>query len=90
MAAPGPVTELDAIRIGTTTLTLTWVNPEDLDLAEIIVRRAEGDDSPGRPRVTAMKSLSLMSSRLVEDTDVALNTMYSYSVWAKNATDRKR
>ncbi len=86
MAAPGPVTELDAIRIGTTALTLTWVNPEDLDLAEIIVRRAEGDTAPA----TSSDGDEVVVAEvveLVEDTDVALNTMYSYSVWAKNATD---
>lgn len=79
-AAPGPVTELEASSIGTETATLTWRNPLDLDLAGIIIRRAEGDEAP--ETVSDGDEVVVEGTdETTDDTGLTANTVYTYAVW---------
>ncbi len=49
ITAPGPVTGLTVTARTATSISLSWTNPADTDLAEIIVRRATGNTAPSSP-----------------------------------------
>jgi hypothetical protein len=80
--APGPVTAL--LATGTdSTITLTWVNPTDVDFAGVTIRRQPGDLAPatvtdGTP-VTFPPSATATS---LTDTGLTAGTQYSYAVFA--------
>ena len=46
---PGPVTGLTVSGVTTTSIELSWANPPDGDLADAIVRRADGSTPAGSP-----------------------------------------
>ncbi len=84
--APGPVTSLAAnTDEGPTGLLLAWHNPSDVDLAEVIVRRAPGSVPP--PTAADGEPIVLTSplAQAAHDTGLTPGTAYSYSVFTKDA-----
>jgi chitodextrinase len=72
---PGQVIGLDVDEVTTNSVTLSWTNPEDSDLAEVIVKR---DVTP--------LTLTAPTAESVTDTDLAPNTTYSYSVFTRDTS----
>ena len=86
MAAPGNVTELTVEDTTSTTVTLSWTNPRDLDLTNIILRRLEGDTAPGLQEGTIV-ALNGPDTETVVDEGLDPETEYTYAIWAKNEDD---
>jgi hypothetical protein len=82
---PGPVSGLAASAVTAASLTLTWVNPADADLAAIIVRRNAGTAAPATPTEGTGITLSPPTATSVGDTGLASRTSYAYSVFTQDA-----
>ncbi len=83
---PPPVTSLRASEITPTTITLSWTNPSDPDLAEVIVRRADGDDAPLSPTAGSAVALPSLTATSVTDLGLTPATTYSYAVFTRNTS----
>ena len=83
------VTGLTAGDRTPTSIALSWTNPTDADLAEVIVRRAKGPVAPGS--ATAGTGVYLgpwgpPTGPSVTDTGLDPNTGYSYAVFTRDTT----
>ncbi len=84
ITAPAPVTALTVTSRATTSLGLSWSNPADADLAEVIVRRATGATAPGSPTAGVGVTLSSPTATSVTNTGLTNNTTYSYAVFTRD------
>lgn len=84
--APGPVTGLTAAAATTSSISLSWTNPVDADLAQVIVRRARGTTAPDSPTAGMEVPLSSATANAVTDTGLDPDTGYAYSVFTRDAT----
>ena len=82
---PGPVSALKVGTRGEDYIRLTWTNPTDEDLAQVIVRRAKGATPPSTPTSGTEVPLGQPSDQFVQDNGLALGTKYSYAVFTKDA-----
>lgn len=84
-AAPGVVMSLAASEHTPDSVRLSWVNPDDADLAEVIVRRVKGPSAPAGP--TDGTGVGLETPKAVEVTDAGLDadSSYSYAVFTRDA-----
>jgi protocatechuate 3,4-dioxygenase beta subunit len=80
--APGPVTGLTVSAVGSRSVALTWTNPADPDLQQVMIRRTVGLTPPATP---AEGTLVAVTRRVVSSyTDFRLRpaTTYSYALFA--------
>jgi Regulator of chromosome condensation (RCC1) repeat len=84
--APGPVAGLQNTGRTSRSVSLSWTNPADADLVEIVVRRAEGGTAPGSPLTGAPVALGNSTADSVTDTGVAASTKFSYAVFAVDSS----
>ena len=82
--APGPVTGLTVSGNTLHSISLTWSNPENADLAHILIRRAVGDEPPLSASDGTL--VAVLGSHATEFTDRKLDsgTTYSYAVYASD------
>ncbi len=90
ITAPAPVTDLTVTSRATTSLGLSWSNPADADLAEVIVRRATGATAPGSPTAGVGVTLSSPTATSVTNTGLTNNTTYSYAVFTRDNAGNTR
>ena len=81
---PAIVTELRVTYRGPNQLSLSWTNPTDADLADIIVRRASGDTAPAAPSDGLGVALRTLRADNVTDTGLQDGQRYSYSVFTRD------
>lgn len=83
--APGQVTNLNA-KSAVTSVSLSWDNPVDPDLASVLVRRTNGPTAPATPEQGTPVALPSGKATSVHDKGLAANTQYSYSVFTKDGS----
>ena len=76
---PGPVVALVVGQVTASSIALSWTNPADSDLAEVIVRRSEGSVPPSTPTAGTGVALTSATATSVVNTGLAGNTTYSYA-----------
>ena len=84
-----PPGRVSGLAVGTRTpssIGLSWTNPGDADLAEIIVRRAQGNTAPATPSAGTAVTLGSAKASSVTDTGLAAGTQYSYAVFTRDGT----
>ncbi|MGB7982084.1 MAG: fibronectin type III domain-containing protein [Candidatus Nanopelagicales bacterium] len=86
MAPPGPVTDLTVTATTPTSISLSWTNPGDPDLAAVIVRRAAGATPPSSATNGTTVSLASAKATSVIDTALSADTQYSYAVFTRDST----
>jgi outer membrane protein assembly factor BamB len=79
---PGPVTGLSVTGTTSSTVTLSWTDPGDADLAGVMVRRAAGATPPASPSAGTLVSDVAKPGTGVTDSGLAAGTQYSYAVFA--------
>ena len=84
---PGPVTSLSVGTRTTSRIGLSWTNPVDVDLAEVIVRRAVGATAPATPSSGDAVILDSLTASWVDDTGLTADTGYSYAVFTRDASN---
>ena len=82
--APGPVTGLTVGDRTPTSIALSWTNPTDADLAEVIARRAKGTAAPGSASEGTGVSLGSPTAATVTDAGLDPSTQYSYAVFTRD------
>nr|WP_269812883.1 cell wall-binding repeat-containing protein [Ornithinimicrobium sediminis] len=82
--APGPVSALTVAEVSSTSVTLSWTNPDDADLAELIVRRAVGGTAPDGPEDGEPVALGDPLAESVTDEGLEADTQYSYTVFTRD------
>jgi hypothetical protein len=82
--APGPVTDLAVTARGDTFVHLSWTNPTDADLAEVVVRRAQGATPPATPTAGQAVPLGPPTATSLEDTGLVKTTRYSYAIFTRD------
>ena len=82
--APGPVTGLAVDGVTANSVSLSWTNPADADLAEVILRRAEGSVAPADPDAGTGVVLDDPLAEAVTDAGLATDTEYSYAVFTRD------
>jgi alpha-tubulin suppressor-like RCC1 family protein len=89
-AAPGPVSGLGVTTRSATALALSWTNPADRDLAQVIVRRSVGTTAPASP--TEGAEVPLLSAVPASTIDVGLapGTDYAYAVFTRDMAGNMR
>ena len=85
LTPPGPVASLEVVEETVNSIELSWSNPGDEDLAEVIVRRAEGAAAPTSPTDGASVTLTSPTAVAVIDFPLEPGTTYSYAVFTKDA-----
>ncbi|HEX8305197.1 MAG TPA: carboxypeptidase regulatory-like domain-containing protein [Jatrophihabitans sp.] len=82
--APGPVTGLTVSGNTLHSISLEWRNPENADLAHVLIRRAVGDQPPLSGSDGTL--VAVLGSHATEFTDRKLDsgTTYSYAVYASD------
>jgi hypothetical protein len=83
---PGPVAALVVGQVTASSIALSWTNPADADLAEVIVRRSEGSVPPSTPTAGTGVALTSAMATSVVNTGLAGNTTYSYALFTRDAT----
>ncbi|MDZ7577448.1 MAG: S8 family serine peptidase [Candidatus Nanopelagicales bacterium] len=78
---PGPVTGLAVTSVGQSTIQLSWNIPADLDLAQVVVRRAEGSTAPSAPWKGTDVPLDDLLATSATDSGLKSGTVYSYAVF---------
>ena len=81
---PGVVTALAATDRTPDSITLSWANPPDVDLAAVIVRRAKGATAPATPTDGTGVTLPGQTATGVTDTGLDPDTTYSYAVFTRD------
>jgi chitodextrinase len=84
VAAPGPVTALKVDGTTGDSVSLSWTNPADADLAGIVVRRST-TAAPTGPTDGDAVALAGPKAESVTDPGLAEDTEYFYAVFAKDA-----
>lgn len=87
---PGAVSGLDILDRTDTSVTLGWQNPLDLDLAEVIVRRAEGSTPPATVADGSPVPLATPTATSVTDATLVAGMSYSYSVFTVDSSGHVR
>ncbi len=82
---PGPVGGLAVSGTTTTSLTLTWTNPGDVDFAGAMIRRAVGSTPPGSPTSGTLVADKAQPGTSHTDSGLTAGTTYSYAVFAHDA-----
>ena len=82
--APGPATGLTVGDRTPTSIALSWTNPTDADLAEVIARRAKGTAAPGSASEGTGVSLGSPTAATVTDAALDPSTQYSYAVFTRD------
>ena len=77
---PGAVTGLSVTGATTTSITLSWTNPGDGDLAGVMIRRAPGSTPPSSP--TSGTLVTQKSGTSHTDSGLSPGTQYAYAVFA--------
>ena len=77
---PGAVTGLSVTGTTTTSITLSWTNPGDGDLAGVMIRRAAGSTPPSSP--TSGTLVIQKSGTSHTDSGLSPSTQYAYAVFA--------
>ena len=87
---PAPVSGLVVTNKSATGISLSWLNPNDSDLASVIVRRASGPLAPSAPDGgTAIDTGAPLASS-VADTGLSAYTEYSYAVFTQDIAGNVR
>ncbi len=84
--APSAVTGVTVSGITVDAATLTWVNPQDQDLAGVTIRRAVGPNAPTTPVSGTPVTDTGRTSTTFTDTGLADNTEYSYALFAHDGS----
>jgi len=82
--APGPVGALTATAASTTSIALSWVNPDDVDFAGVTIRRASGTVAPTSPTTGTAVTVTGVGTTSFASTGLALGTTYSYAVFSRD------
>lgn len=83
---PVAVTDLVASDETDTSITLSWVNPVDIDLEKVIVRRAVGAVAPATYRSGTGVALASDLDETVVVSGLTELTEYSFAVFVKDAS----
>jgi chitodextrinase len=67
-------------------VAVAWANPEDVDLAGLVIRRAEGATAPSRHEGREVADLD-SSVEFFGDSGLAAAATYSYSIFAYDTSD---
>lgn len=85
---PGPVTSVELLDATTTTVTFGWVNPEDDDFEDVVIRRLAGETAPSTidegDLVATLNKSVMVGSVSYQDALLTADTTYSYSIFARN------
>ncbi len=84
VTAPGAVTALAVYAVTQSSVSLSWSNPDDTDLAEVVVRRAAGPAAPSGPGAGAAVALSDPRATSVTDKALAGDTQFSYALFTRD------
>ena len=87
---PGPVTAVSVTGATSSTLTLSWTNPPDADLAGVVVRRAQGPTPPSTPTSGTAVAVVAAPGTTVTDSGLAAGTQYSYALFARDEVPEPR
>jgi hypothetical protein len=82
---PGQVSSVTVSDVTSSSVVLSWANPSDPDLAEVIVRRAEGAVAPTDARQGTAVPLSAPTASTVTDNALLAASVYSWSIFTKDA-----
>jgi alpha-tubulin suppressor-like RCC1 family protein len=88
--APGPVSGLSVTTRSATALALSWTNPGDRDLAQVIVRRSVGTTAPASPTEGAEVPLQSTAPASTIDVGLAPATAYAYAVFTTDMAGNMR
>ena len=83
---PGSVTGLTVTATTANSISLSWSNPTDADLAEVIVRRTTGATPPASPATGTPVSLAGPKATSVTDPGLTAKTLYAYAVFTRDTT----
>lgn len=84
---PGPITALTVGATTTNSVTMSWSNPTDPDLAAVIVRRADGAIAPNSPTAGLGITLSSATATSMTDSGLTPSTQYSYAFFTRDASN---
>jgi hypothetical protein len=87
---PAAVSGLDILDRTDTSVTLAWQNPLDIDLAEVVVRRAEGTTPPATVTEGSGVPLATPTATSVTDPTLVTATAYAYSVFTVDSSGHTR
>lgn len=82
---PRQVTGLTVSGITSSSVVLSWTNPSDKDLAEVLVRRAAGSQAPSILAQGTAVPTTGATPTAVTDTALSSASVYSWSVFARDA-----
>jgi len=82
---PGPVTSVTATS-DNTSVTVTWVNPASSSLTGVVIRRAVGATAPASANSGTLVTDVGTSTVAYSDAGRTAGTMYTYSLFAHDAT----
>ena len=81
---PGPVSSLVVEELSESTVTLSWTDPIDADLAGVLVRRAVGPSAPDRPGDGNEVPMPLAGAMTVTDANLSPDAEYSYALFSRD------
>jgi hypothetical protein len=84
-AVPGLVTNVTATP-NSTSIALSWTNPTSESFTGVMIRRALGPTPPASPTAGTLVTDVAMPAMSFTDTALASGTLYSYALFAHNAT----
>ena len=83
---PGPVTALAVTSTSSSSIALTWSNPEDADLTGVMIRRVLGSSPPTSPTDGVLVADRPPSAPSFVDGGLMGATQYAYGLFAHDAT----
>lgn len=86
LTPPGPISNLAVVEETVNSIALSWANPGDADLAEVIVRRAPGTTPPASSMEGEGVTLDSPTATSVIDFPLEPGTEYSYTVFTKDSS----
>ncbi len=81
---PAPVSNLNVGQVTDASVAMSWRNPGNGDLSEVIVRRAQGDSPPSSPSDGVAVSLRSPTAEWAVDEGLTPGTSYTYSVFTRD------
>lgn len=87
---PAPVSGLVVTGKSPTSISLSWLNPNDSDLASVIVRRAPGAVAPATLDAGTAVNAGTPLATSVTDTGLSAYTEYSYAVFTQDVAGNIR